>query len=368
MKLSLLYLYDFNKPFIFIIEFLFLGLCLSFFIIDEFKLFLDLFLQGFMKGLLYAMTLFSLFLLFLACHLKALWHKPSLSFFKEGEKIFSEKINTYLTPMNTALALSCIVVIDLYKSIFCLAKSLIQKIHPYSFDAFFIALEKKIHFGKLPHQFFYDYLAPNHLNILIEIMAYFYVAWIFYILVFQIYACIYQLCHRRKLVYLYANFILFTIGGFVIATIFSSVGPLFLPDIFRHLSHHYPNFAHILSERETYTGYKTYLAYLFLIQEHQSPQIAALNGITAFPSMHVASSFLIVFLFWHKSLSIKTLTLIFALSILLGSVLLGFHYAVDGYAGILLAYLSFKTAEKCADIHLNKIEVAHITLKDNPQS
>jgi hypothetical protein len=70
----------------------------------------------------------------------------------------------------------------------------------------------------------------------------------------------------------------------------------------------------------------------------------AVNGISAMPSIHVTSSAIMMFLGWRTSRAAGIgLTLFFAV-ILIGSVHLAWHYAVDGYAGILLAILFWALA------------------------
>lgn len=62
------------------------------------------------------------------------------------------------------------------------------------------------------------------------------------------------------------------------------------------------------------------------------------SGISAFPSMHVAMTFLMVMLSWQINSALGVVSLFFLIVIMVGSVHLGWHYAVDGYVSILLTF------------------------------
>ena len=61
-------------------------------------------------------------------------------------------------------------------------------------------------------------------------------------------------------------------------------------------------------------------------------------AISAMPSMHVATSVLMAFYAFRHSKALGWLMSIFAFLIMVGSVHLGWHYAVDGYLGALIAW------------------------------
>ena len=61
------------------------------------------------------------------------------------------------------------------------------------------------------------------------------------------------------------------------------------------------------------------------------------HGISAMPSVHVALAVQLAIMGWHSSKSLGLLLTGFALMIQIGSVHLGYHYAIDGYLGALLA-------------------------------
>jgi membrane-associated phospholipid phosphatase len=68
-------------------------------------------------------------------------------------------------------------------------------------------------------------------------------------------------------------------------------------------------------------------------------------GVAAFPSLHVG--FQVLAFFWMRRLSRwGTLFGLLALFTLIGSVVTGWHYLVDGLAGALLAWAAYTAAQR----------------------
>jgi membrane-associated phospholipid phosphatase len=66
------------------------------------------------------------------------------------------------------------------------------------------------------------------------------------------------------------------------------------------------------------------------------------SGISAFPSLHVAMATLWAIVAFERSWKLGIAALVFLAFILVGSVALGWHYAIDGYASIILTILIWK--------------------------
>lgn len=66
---------------------------------------------------------------------------------------------------------------------------------------------------------------------------------------------------------------------------------------------------------------------------------AQFAGISAMPSMHVALAVFVAIVAWNTSRPLGATLWLYALLIQVGSVALGWHYAVDGYAGAVIAWV-----------------------------
>lgn len=64
------------------------------------------------------------------------------------------------------------------------------------------------------------------------------------------------------------------------------------------------------------------------------------------PSLHIAIAVLLALVGWRINRFIGVLLTAYVFIILIGSIILGWHYAVDGYASIVLTILLWKLVNK----------------------
>lgn len=73
-------------------------------------------------------------------------------------------------------------------------------------------------------------------------------------------------------------------------------------------------------------------------------------GLMALPSLHVTVVCLFAIFLWNEGFWLRWGSITFALLIFIGSVISGWHYAIDGYAGLLIALLVTRAVSRLPGI------------------
>lgn len=245
------------------------------------------------------------------------------AFFKDGER------------MKGAAIAFIIMVVTLIS--FAQMKNLIPSIQPFSWDVAFMELDRALHFGRLPHEYAWALFGGRYSVILFTGLYNF---WLFAMYFGLIIACFMRPDSRVRMQYLVAFLFTWAFGGNLFATLFSSAGPVYYGllgygDVYDSLLADLH--AHAQTGALTVVDTQALLWYF-----HSLPD--RVSAISAFPSMHVASSTLMAIFAFRISRLAGILMTTFAVLIQIGSVLLAWHYAVDGYAGAIIAILSWKAA------------------------
>jgi len=219
---------------------------------------------------------------------------------------------------------------------FSVLKGAIAILHPFSWDTTFLAWDKALHFGKLPH----IWLKPLIDSALaVQVFNFFYNLW-FFILISSLMmagAGMARSSYHRS--YMISFMLTWLVAGFFIATIFSSAGPCFY---FRAgFGTEYQDLMTALQVANETNGIWA-LETQDVLWQGFTGERAGSAGISAFPSLHVASSVLLALYASSINRILGVLAWLFAAIIMVGSVVLAWHYAVDGYAGGLIALLIWK--------------------------
>lgn len=203
-------------------------------------------------------------------------------------------------------------------------------VKPFTYDTAFMELDRWLHFGRHPWELLHPILGHPAVTVLIDrgyVYGWFSLLWA---------TTIWQTVHGRepiRLQYLLSFAASWILLGTIVAIALSSAGPVY--------------FGHVTGLPDPYAPLMAYLAnvdaesplWALANQERLWETFRTWGGITAMPSMHLtittAASLAAVRTRGWLVVIVGPLWLL----MLLGSVHLGWHYAIDSYAGIVAAAL-----------------------------
>jgi hypothetical protein len=149
---------------------------------------------------------------------------------------------------------------------------------------------------------------------------------------------------RRR--FFLAFFAIWIVQGNLVALAGLSAGPAFFGAVAGDAARFAPLLDYLSFSGGMLHSASAYQQYLW--SSHLAGTAEFATGISAFPSLHVAMATLYVLFAWPFSRRVASALVAFWLVILAGSVHLGWHYAVDGYAAALLTVLIWQAAGRLA--------------------
>jgi hypothetical protein len=226
------------------------------------------------------------------------------------------------------IALPCILLFPVFSSGYTSLKSAIPFLHPFRLDPLFAYWDSLIHGGhawELIHPLVGFPIVTSTLNLTYNL--WFFTAWIAFALVAVI-----SSDRRLREQYLLSFFGCWIVLGSIAAIGLASVGPcyygLLYPD-----DPYAPLMSYLRSVDEVYPIWALSTQDM-LWDQHISRSPGLGSGISAMPSLHLAIATLNALLLSRLSRIAGILGWLYVLMILVGSVHLGWHYAIDGYASI----------------------------------
>jgi hypothetical protein len=209
---------------------------------------------------------------------------------------------------------------------------------PFAWDQNFMELDRLLHFGLLPH----DVLAPLfNIPFVTFAVNVTYNLWFLVLTAFFFWQGFRKDDTPLRQQYLIAYLTTWAVGTCILGTIFSSAGPCFYGFVAEGANPYARLMAYLKEANELYPIWAVPTQET-LWQSHLSGH-GDIEGVSAMPSMHVGTTILFIlcalasgkrWLVWFS--------FAFAVMIFVGSIMLGWHYAVDGYAGALIALACWK--------------------------
>ncbi|KIP79783.1 membrane protein [Vibrio harveyi] len=263
---------------------------------------------------------------------------------KQPSKRFLRKLKQIFLPLGHTLAvIALILAFTVVFSNHTFLKSLIPLLHPFQLDAIFIDFDRALHFGTDPwiitHSLFLGAWSSLAINIA-------YNAWFFFMWGMLIFFLIYKKQPQLRQQFLLTFVLSWMIIGFVMATLLASAGPCYVEPLTGN-TYFVPLMQELQEQSQYLQDAQIGQLWALATQEHlwhdyieQANGIG--SGISAMPSMHVSIAVLLALSIYRLNRFAGYLAYAFAIMIQVGSVHLGWHYAIDGYLGALLTVMLWK--------------------------
>lgn len=223
-----------------------------------------------------------------------------------------------------------VVAAPLFLAGFSTVKSSMVNIIGFSWDALLADVDRAI-FGVDPwiitHRIF---------SSITPVLDWLYVSWGLVLIVIQIaVALVCQPAFNAR--FQFAMLFTWLLGGIVLAYCLSSAGPCFADLVNTDLEQRFSGLRAALEGAGSGRP-MAFLAQDYLRNNYANHLIAQGSGISAMPSVHVASTAIYVFAFWRVR-ALRWAAVTFSALIWIGSIHFGLHYAVDGVVGYAVAGL-----------------------------
>jgi hypothetical protein len=247
------------------------------------------------------------------------------------------------------LALPILLLWPITASAFSYIKSTISVIQPFYLDEALHQWDRALHFGIDPWRLLQPFVGYTWVTYVINVG---YALWFFVfhaVLVLQ--AC--ATANRKlRMQYLLTTALAWVLMGNLAATLMSSAGPCFYGYVAGGTDPYLPQMAYLRDVSANLSlgifGYEIRLPFTALMlqdllwQSRINGDFGIAMGISAAPSMHVASSWMICRLAWTMGRPARIFGSLFLLFVFVGSIHLGWHYAVDGYLGVAGAWILWR--------------------------
>jgi hypothetical protein len=220
---------------------------------------------------------------------------------------------------------------------FASIKQVIPVMKPFCWDRVFMQIDTFLHFGFIPWEIFKPLI--NNENIL-RIIDAIYMSWFLLLLIYCLWMA-WTFNRKLRLHFFISTLFVWIFLGSFLGTFFSSAGPCYYSKVVEFDcsdNPYYPLLNKLCAYNELKPLWAVHNQY-FLWENKISGNWLPFGGISAMPSIHVAMAIIFIFVGWQTNKLFGIVMIFYALIIQIGSVMLAWHYAVDGYFSILATIL-----------------------------
>jgi PAP2 superfamily len=235
-----------------------------------------------------------------------------------------------------AAGLPVFVALVTFMYVFTMVKSYITVLAPFTWDASFDTWDRALHFGYRPWELLQPVFGFWPVTFLVNLN---YNMWFVVTNVFWgYYAFIARPGIERNRFFL-SCMTIWIVGGGILAVLFSSAAPCYFSKLGISPDPYAPLMAYL-------KGADTHLPIWALDTQDMLWSLrangSAFGGISAMPSMHNATALLFILSSSQRPLWVRRVLIAHAALIFLGSIHLGWHFAIDGYVAWIVAFAVWK--------------------------
>ncbi len=240
---------------------------------------------------------------------------------------FGEYRREHMPVFRVAGLLLNAIIIAVLISTFWAFKRAIPLFHPYSLDPLFMHLDAAVHLGRQPWTLLQPLFGSPEATLVIDKLYY---LWFPSISIFIAWQGWYG-NREARLQFLLSYALAWILLGTLMATILSSAGPCYYGGVAAQPNPFAPLMAGLYAI-DSVTPLRALRVQEWLWNGYLG--LGHFQGISAMPSMHVALPVLYALVSFKANRWLGWLFVAFTVVILVGSVHLGWHYAIDGYVSV----------------------------------
>jgi hypothetical protein len=244
----------------------------------------------------------------------------------------AHEIRTSLaTPQRIAHAVPILAGMLVFGGTFTVMKASIPSLAPFAWDVPFEQLDRWLHGGIAP----WEFLQPIFgVPLVTHAINWAYSLWFYCLGLIWVWQAFSQRDDKLRLQFFLTLILGWSLLGNIAATWFSSAGPCYFGRVTGLADPFAPLMSYLHEVNQSHAIWAVD-AQEVLWHNYSLREVALGSGISAMPSMHVAMATLFALACWRTKRWLGIAMTIYAIVIMIGSVHLGWHYAVDGYAGAL---------------------------------
>ena len=250
----------------------------------------------------------------------------------------------YLTFERLLNGVAVLAVTPIFMWSFSSFENLIPAINPFGWDEFLAMADRTLHGGQDAWVLLDPLLGYP---LITSAINFFYNLWFFVLFGILFWQAFSLKDKALRLQFFITFMLLWIIMGTVLAAMMSSVGPVYYARVTGLGDIYAPLIGYLYGVRETLPVWSLSTQEM-LWSAYENGESGLVSGISTMPSMHVATTVLFALLGWRHHRLLGWALTMFAILIMLGSVHLGWHYALDGYLAIPIVWAIWRLSGRYA--------------------